>query len=229
MENEEKRHIGRLFDRIAGKYDLLNHLLSLNIDKLWRLRLVKTMHEADHVLDVAIGTGDLAISMCEHKKTHHVIGIDLSNEMMRIGKEKAHGLPITFQEASALDMPFENGQFDAVTCSFGCRNFFNLSQGLKEMVRVLRTDGEMLILEFSYPSNPLIRRLYDWYFCHIMPRIGQWMSKDQSAYRYLNRSVKHFIWGESFCDQLRQAGLSQVRFRPLTFGIATLYYGKKTE
>lgn len=229
MENEDKRHIGRLFDRIASSYDLLNHLLSLNIDKLWRRRLVKRMQEANEVLDVAIGTGDLAIAMCKQKKAHHVTGIDLSTEMMRIGEDKAKGLDIVFQEASALDMPFEDNRFDAVTCSFGCRNFFDLSKGLSEMSRVLRPGGEMLILEFSYPTNRLIRALYDWYFSCIMPRIGQWMSKDKTAYQYLNSSVKHFIWGEDFCAKMREAGLTEAAYRPLTFGIATLYYGKKAE
>lgn len=227
MQTDEKKQIGKLFDRIAGHYDRLNHILSLNIDKCWRKRLVRSMHPTDHVLDVAIGTADLAIAMCRQHRAQQVTGIDLSTEMMRIGQTKAAGMPISFVEGSALAMPFEKESFDAVTCSFGCRNFSDLAQGLSEMYRVLRTDGQVCILEFSYPDNALIRTLYDLYFTHLLPHIGAWMSHDKSAYTYLNRSVKHFIWGEAFDEQLRHAGFTDVHHQPLTFGIATIYYGYK--
>ena len=228
-ETEQKQHIGILFDGIAGTYEALHHLLSFNIDKRWRRRLAKTMKPCTQALDVAIGTGDLSLDMMRRHKAKRIVGIDLSTEMMRIGARKAQGFDIEFREASALAMPFEDGTFEAVTCGFGCRNFSDLSQGLKEMFRVLCTGGEVLILEFSYPQNRFVAWCYDIYFSHILPHVGALMSHDRRAYRYLNRSVKGFVWGEDFCEQMRQAGFVQVTHTPLTCGIATLYRGKKAE
>ncbi len=227
-ETEQKQHIGTLFDGIASTYDALNHLLSFNIDKRWRRRLAATMRPCTEALDVAIGTGDLSLEIVRQHKATRIVGIDLSTEMMRIGAQKTQGLNIAFREASALAMPFDDGAFDAVTCSFGCRNFSDLSQGLKEMFRVLRPGGEVLILEFSYPKNRFVAWCYDLYFSHILPHIGALMSHDKQAYRYLNRSVKGFVWGEEFCRQMQQAGFAQVTHTPLTFGIATLYRGEKS-
>ncbi len=226
-ETEQKQQIGGLFDRIADTYDALNHLLSFNIDRRWRRRLAQTMKPCTEALDVAIGTGDLSLEIAHQHKAQHIVGIDLSTEMMHIGAEKTQGLDIEFREGSALAMPFAADTFDTVTCSFGCRNFSDLSQGLHEMYRVLHTDGEVLILEFSYPQNHLVAWCYDLYFSHILPRIGALMSHDKQAYRYLNRSVKEFIWGDDFCEQMRQAGFAQVTYQPLTLGIATLYRGVK--
>lgn len=223
----DKKHIGILFDRIASSYDKLNHLFSMNIDKRWRKRLVKHMPRVGHVLDVAIGTGDLAIEICHQQKAMLVTGIDLSKEMMRIGEEKAQGLPVQFIAASALDMPFDDSSFDAVTCGFGCRNFSDLHQGLKEMHRVLREHGNVWILEFSYPSNRLLRAFYSIYLGRIMPAIGGLLSHDKPAYRYLNNSVTHFVWGEDFAQAMREAGFSQVSYQTLSGGIATLYTGTK--
>jgi len=228
MDND-KKNIGLLFDRIAVHYDSFNHLLSLNIDKLWRRKLVKQIAPAQSVLDVAIGTGDLAIALIRSGKIQHVTGIDLSQEMMRIGEKKAETLPIDFVHGSALEMPFQDASFDAVTCSFGCRNFSNLQQGLNEMLRVLKQGGEVCILEFSYPSNPIIRWAYDIYFSCVMPKVGALMSKDESAYQYFNHSVKHFIWGEKFANEMRQVGFVDVKYRALSLGIATLYYGCKAK
>lgn len=224
---KEKENIGKLFDRIASAYDPLNHILSLNIDKLWRRRLAREMRPADHVLDVAIGTGDLAIEMVRQGKAAHVTGIDLSEGMMAIGREKTKGLPIVFQQDSALDIPMTDGSFDCVTCSFGTRNFSDLNRGLSEMQRVLKPGGELWILEFSYPSNKLIAAIYDFYFSHLLPGIGGLLSRDHDAYRYLNRSVKNFLWGKDFEARLLQAGFTDVSSRELTMGIATLYRGEK--
>jgi len=228
-EMEEKQQIGQLFDRIAGTYDGLNHGLSLNIDKRWRRKTVALMPPVEHVLDVAIGTADLTIEMLRRGKAKRVTGLDLSDQMMAIGKKKTeriHG-EVTFIHGNAQAMPFDDEQFDAVTCAFGCRNFQNLDEGLREMYRVLRRGGQVTILEFSYPENRLIRAMYDLYFSHILPLVGRVVSRDKTAYTYLNRSVKHFCWGEAFVQHLREAGFSGAQFHILTFGIATVYTARK--
>lgn len=233
---EEKQHIGSLFDRIAPTYDGLNHGLSLNIDKRWRRKTVALMPPVEHVLDVAIGTADLTIAMLRGGKAQRVTGIDLSREMMRIGEEKISNLlpsmgrqggAVDFLYANAQSMPFEDDSFDGVTCAFGCRNFSDLDAGLREMYRVLRPGGQVTILEFSYPSNKLIRWGYDLYFSHVLPFVGRLVSRDKTAYTYLNKSVKSFCWGEEFLRHLTQAGFQDARFETLTFGIATIYIAKK--
>lgn len=231
ITDNSKQNIGHLFNRIAGTYDRLNHLLSLNTDRRWRRRAVRRLTPCEKVLDVASGTADLAIKMVRQDKARHVTGIDISEEMLRIGDEKVRkaGLAsrITLQQGSALALPYPDGHFNAVTCAYGIRNFSDLNLGLQEMQRVLRTDGQLLILEFSYPDNKIIRFFYDFYFTKIMPAIGRKVSKDPAAYSYLNRSVKEFIWGEAMAEQLRAAGFRNVAFRPMTFGISTLYLAQK--
>lgn len=218
------------FDRIAHSYDRLNHLLSLDIDRWWRYKAVKQLTACHRLLDVAIGTGDLAIEICRQQKAREVVGIDLSEEMMAIGRQKVAERQIDsilFQKASAQDMPFEDNSFDAATCSYGVRNFTDLDKGLSEMHRVIKENGEVLILEFSYPSNRLIRCLYDIYFRYVLPWVGRYVSGDKTAYRYLNQSVEHFIWGEQMAQRLRKAGFREVEYMPMTFGITTIYKGKK--
>ena len=231
---EEKQYIGQLFDRIASTYDGLNHGLSLNIDKAWRRKAVSLMPPVQHVLDVAIGTADLTIEMLRRGKAEQVTGIDLSDKMMEIGKQKVKKLIANSQKptaefihANAQHMPFENNAFDAVTCAYGCRNFQNLDEGLSEMFRVLKPGGQVTILEFSYPSNRIVRALYDIYFTHILPFVGRIVSRDKTAYTYLNKSVKSFCWGDAFAAHLRQAGFAHTQFTPLTCGIATIYTAKK--
>ena len=231
---EEKQHIGQLFDRIAGTYDGLNHGLSLGIDKYWRRKTVSMMPAAKHVQDVAIGTADLTIEMLHRGKAEQVTGIDLSEQMMGIGRLKVErlrvtgdGLPVEFVYGNAQQMPFEDASFDAVTCAYGCRNFQNLDEGLKEMYRVLRPGGQVTILEFSYPSNRLVRALYDIYFTSVLPLIGRIVSRDKTAYTYLNKSVKAFCWGEAFVQHMHDAGFRDEQFTPLTFGITTVYTGIK--
>ena len=227
---EEKRHIGLLFDRIAPTYDGLNHGLSLNIDRRWRRKTVARMAPAQHVLDVAIGTADLTIEMLRQGKAEQITGIDLSDGMMEIGKKKVQKFKsskVKFVHGNAQEMPFEDNTFDAVTCAFGCRNFQDLDAGLKEMHRVLKPGGEVTILEFSYPSNRLVRALYDLYFSHLLPFIGRLVSKDKTAYTYLNKSVKSFCWGEAFAQHLREAGFTGEQYETLTFGISTIYTANK--
>lgn len=230
MDNE-KQHIGQLFDRIAGTYDGLNHLLSLNIDKRWRRRAIRMLKPAEQVLDVAIGTADLTIEILRQGKAQHVTGIDLSHGMMAIGEQKVakrgYAPQVQFDYGSAQQMPYANASFDTVTCAYGVRNFANMDEGLSEMYRVLRTGGELMVLEFSYPTNPVIRWGYDLYFTHILPFIGNLFSRDKGAYSYLNRSVKNFPYGEAFCQHLRKAGFTQIKATPLTFGISTIYTAVK--
>lgn len=230
MDNE-KQHIGQLFDRIAGTYDGLNHLLSLNIDKRWRRRAIRMLKPAEQVLDVAIGTADLTIEILQQGKAQHVTGIDLSHGMMAIGEQKVakrgYAPQVQFDYGSAQQMPYANASFDTVTCAYGVRNFANMDEGLSEMYRVLRTGGELMVLEFSYPTNPVIRWGYDLYFTHILPFIGNLFSRDKGAYSYLNRSVKNFPYGEAFCQHLRKAGFTQIKATPLTFGISTIYTAVK--
>ena len=228
---EEKQHIGQLFDRIAGTYDGLNHGLSLNIDRLWRRKTVQQLKPVKHVLDVAIGTADLTIEMLRSGKVEQVTGLDLSKQMMAVGKLKVERLrlkeEVDFVYGNAQHMPFENEAFDAVTCAYGCRNFQNLDEGLREMYRVLKPGGQVVILEFSYPSNRLVRALYDIYFSHILPLVGRIVSKDKMAYTYLNKSVKNFCWGEAFVQHMHDAGFRDENFRTLTFGITTIYTAQK--
>jgi len=227
---DEKQHIGQLFDRIAPTYDGLNHGLSLNIDRRWRRKTVTRMAPACHVLDVAIGTADLTIEMIRRGKAERVTGLDLSDQMMAIGKQKVESLKlkeVNFVHGNAQEMPFEDASFDAVTCAFGCRNFSDLDAGLKEMYRVLKPGGQVTILEFSYPTRRYIRALYDFYFSYVLPTIGRLVSRDKTAYTYLNKSVKSFCWGEAFVQHMHDAGFANEHFEPVTFGIATIYTAYK--
>lgn len=230
MDNE-KQHIGQLFDRIAGTYDGLNHLLSLNIDRRWRRRAIRQMRPAEDVLDVAIGTADLTLELLRQGKAKQITGIDLSRKMMEIGESKVarsgYSERVRFDYGSAQQMPYAGEAFDAVTCAYGVRNFADMDEGLREMHRVLRPGGQLMILEFSYPTNPFIRWSYDLYFSHILPFVGNLFSRDKGAYSYLNRSVKHFPYGEAFCEHLRQAGFADIEFKPLTFGITTVYTARR--
>lgn len=226
---QKKKNIGALFDRISGTYDFLNHFLSLGIDRYWRKKAIAGMPPQKEVLDVAIGTADLTLEMFRQHKAQKIVGIDLSEQMMVIGEKKLqqHGFSATFLPANAQDMPFAANRFDAVTCAYGCRNFSNLQEGLSEMYRVLQSGGMLLILEFSYPTNPLIRWLYDLYFSCVLPCLGRCISRDKDAYTYLNRSVKDFCYGEAFAQQLREAGFTDIQYEPLTWGITTIYRATK--
>lgn len=226
--------IGSLFDRIAGTYDRLNHLLSLNIDRRWRRRAVQEIgreverQRGGEVLDVAIGTADLTIEILRQGKADRVIGLDVSQQMMAIGQQKVqkagYADKVRFDYGSALEMPYQDNTFDAVTCAYGVRNFANLQQGLREMCRVLKPGGEVVILEFSYPTNPLVKACYNLYFNHLLPLIGRALSHDKTAYRYLNTSVQGFPYGQAMVKHMKQAGFQHVTFRPLSFGITTIYH-----
>lgn len=230
---QQRKNIGSLFDRIALHYDELNHILSLNVDKLWRRQGIRSLAATyKDCLDVATGTADLALALVRSGKAKQVVGIDLSSEMMRMGAEKVakQGLAdkISFQLADCAELPFADASFDLVTCSYGVRNFARLDDSLSEMYRVLRPGGELMILEFAYPSNHLIRALYDFYFTRLLPFIGKAISKDDMAYEYLPTSVKNFIYGADFTAHLDAAGFSKSSFTSQTFSISMLYRAEKS-
>lgn len=233
MQNQGKKGLVKeMFDNIAYRYDFLNHFLSLGIDKSWRRKALKHLksYKAPYILDVATGTGDLAISALRYKPSK-IIGIDISTEMLRVGNEKIKnkGLQsiIELQPGDSEQINFGNETFDAVTVAFGVRNFENLTKGLQEMHRVLKTGGTAIILEFSKPTSKFFRWIYNFYFFHILPFFGRIVSKHHSAYTYLPESVDAFPCGEEFLAILKSVGFVQTKSQIVTFGIATIYIGIK--
>jgi demethylmenaquinone methyltransferase/2-methoxy-6-polyprenyl-1,4-benzoquinol methylase len=225
--------VQRMFSEIAPRYDLLNHLLSLNIDKYWRWQTVRRVQpqEDSPILDLCTGTGDLALAFAR-RASCPIVAADFCSEMLTIGRQKAvrAGVAnrITFVEADAQQLPFPDGQFQPVAIAFGLRNVSNTDQGLREMVRVCRPGGRVAILEFSMPRGRPFRQVYGWYFRHVLPRIGQALTRNESsAYKYLPESVNEFPSYEALTERMQTAGLEQNRFMPLTFGTATLYIGVK--
>lgn len=225
--------IAALFDRISHKYDALNHLLSFNIDKVWRKKAAKAVakHQPQTILDLATGTADLAIGLAQCNPQAHIIGMDISEKMLDIGKAKIikQGLEnhVELRFGDAAMLPFDDCTFDAVTVAFGVRNFEDLDKGLSEIYRVMRTDGHVFILEFSMPEKFPIKQTYRLYFKHILPKIGKWVSKDDSAYTYLPESVEQFPKPHVFLRMLSDNGLSNGSAHPLSCGIATLYSAVK--
>lgn len=222
-----------MFDRIAGRYDFLNHFLSLNRDKVWRKKLAGQLPNGQNLaaLDLATGTADQLLALQATGQVTGGVGLDLAAEMMKIGRTKLTQLGLdgqfTLVRADACCLPFGDGSFDVVSISFGIRNVLDVELALREMLRVIRPGGRALILEFSLPRNVLMKKLYLFYFRRILPRLGGMISGDSHAYRYLNETVESFPYGESFCALMRTAGFTNVKGTPLTFGIATLYQGDK--
>lgn len=230
--DQKKQQVEQMFDNIAPKYDFLNHFLSLGIDKIWRKKAIRILsaYKTDLLLDVATGTGDFAIASSK-LKPGKIIGFDLSEQMLNVGRDKVKRLGldsvIEFQKGDSEAMPFANEQFDAITVAFGVRNFENLESGLKEFVRVLKSDGVAVILEFSKPKYFPMKQLYLFYSFRILPLIGRLISKDRAAYSYLPESVMAFPDDERFLSVLKRVGFSEVRQKRLTFGIATIYIAQK--
>lgn len=230
-EAGKKREVEEMFDNIAPKYDLLNHVLSMKIDVLWRNKLVKWMN-ADRpklVLDVATGTGDLAISV-QKGTGAEVVGLDLSQQMLNVGIEKIKKAnldgKISMQKGDAENLPFESNKFDAVCVAFGVRNFENLEIGLAELSRVVQNGKSVYILEFSKVEG-ILGPLYMFYFKNILPLIGRLVSKDNRAYTYLPDSVNAFPFGEKMKNILLSSGFSKVEYKKLSLGIATIYKATK--
>jgi demethylmenaquinone methyltransferase / 2-methoxy-6-polyprenyl-1,4-benzoquinol methylase len=228
----QKQYVRRLFDSIAHRYDLLNHLLSGGIDFYWRRAAVETLSslKPKRILDVATGTADFAIAALRLNPTE-VIGVDISTSMLEFGKRKLTARKLTdkirLEVGEAEHLQFPDNYFDAAIVAFGARNFEDLEGGLTEMRRVLRQGGTIVVLEFSKPGTFPFRQIYFFYFLNVLPLIGRVISRDKEAYRYLPDTVMNFPDGENFANVLRKVGFSSIALRPLTFGIATIYYGKK--
>lgn len=229
----KKEKIEKLFDKIAPDYDKLNHILSLNIDKGWRSKAVREIIDKDtplNILDVACGTGDFTIEIAKKAATgSKMTGIDLSEGMMSIGREKlaAAGIEATLEQGDCEALKYAEGTFDRISVGFGVRNFENLPTGLKEMHRVLKPGGKLVILELSVPSNAFIRWCYKLYFLKILPVIGGLISGERGAYEYLPASVLHFPAPDKFQAMLREAGFADVKHKALTLGICRMYICKK--
>lgn len=233
MATPSKKEVVRvMFDDISPKYDFLNHFLSFGIDYLWRKKLVKVLesYHPETVLDVATGTGDLAIAIAS-VKPQKIVGIDISEKMLEVGRQKlcSKGMDqlITLRRADAEKIPFSDNTFDAITVAFGVRNFENLELGLKEMRRVLRPEGVMLILEFSHPHAFPMKQLYGIYSRYIIPLMGRLISGNSKAYTYLPESVAAFPSGENFLAILESQGMKKAKLIKLSMGIATIYIAEK--
>jgi len=224
----KKAQVADMFNDIAGHYDFLNHFLSLGIDKGWRKKAIAEVAKVapGKILDVATGTGDLAIAAAS-LKPDQITGIDIAEQMLEVGRKKIAGLKldaiISLQSGDSEALPFAAGTFDAVTCAYGVRNFEHLEAGLREMYRVTRAGGKVVILEFSHPKKFPVKQLYRFYFKNILPLLGKLVSKNNRAYTYLPESVMAFPEGNVFCEMLLKCGFKNANARPLTFGITTLY------
>lgn len=228
----KREQVAEMFDNISPKYDLLNHVLSGGIDILWRKKAIRQLRPfaPKKMLDIATGTGDFAIEALA-LKPEKVIGVDISEGMLRVGREKMvkRGLDhiIEMRSGDSERLPFEDNEFDAVIVSFGVRNFENLLKGLTDMHRVTRSGGACLVLEFSNPRAFPFKQLYGFYSNTILPLIGRLVSRDQSAYTYLPESVQAFPGGPDFLRIFEAAGFTKTKWIPLTFGVASIYIGQK--
>jgi demethylmenaquinone methyltransferase / 2-methoxy-6-polyprenyl-1,4-benzoquinol methylase len=225
--------IAGMFDAIAPRYDLLNHVLSAGLDTRWRARAIRELglRAGDRVLDLCTGTGDLAVAAVEAELHVSVVGVDFSGEMLRLGREKvrSRGLSgaIRLVRGDATSIPLASGSCRAATIGFGIRNVVEPAAALREIARVLQPGGRLVILEFGQPRVPGIRTLYSWYFRYLLPLVGRFVSKHQSAYSYLPASVGTFPTAAAFAQTIAATGFSQVRTVPLTFGIVYLYVAER--
>ena len=234
LSDKEAAHskaVREMFAGIAGRYDLLNHVLSLNIDKLWRRKvsnlLRETLDRPDAiVLDVACGTGDLSLELNKDSKAK-IIGTDFCRPMLTVAREKNAGLNVAvpYVEADAMDLAFADGSFDALTIAFGLRNLPNFANGLAELRRVIKPGGKIVILEFSSPVVPGFRQLFNFYFANILPRIGGAVSGSRGAYEYLPDSVSKFPNQNGLVEMMEETGFTNVKYQNLTGGIAAIHTG----
>ncbi len=231
-EKSKKEEVAEMFNNISGRYDFLNHFLSLGIDKLWRKKAIKMLQELQpkRILDIATGTGDFALEALKVSPTE-VVGIDISEGMLAKGREKMIKRKveniISMRLGDSENLPFEDNYFDALTVGFGVRNFQNLEIGLAEMLRVVRPDGKLLILEFSKPKKFPIKQSFNFYSKYIIPLLGKTISKDARAYTYLPESVAAFPEGKDFETILEKLGYRNVKSTLVSGGIATIYSGTK--
>ncbi|HVU99227.1 MAG TPA: bifunctional demethylmenaquinone methyltransferase/2-methoxy-6-polyprenyl-1,4-benzoquinol methylase UbiE [Puia sp.] len=231
----KKQQVAEMFDKIAFRYDFLNRFLSGGIDIYWRRRAIREagagIGAGGAILDVATGTADMAIMMARYLPAVRITGVDISNGMLEIGRQKVQRLQlgerIDLQAGDSESLQFADGSFDAITVAFGVRNFENLEKGLKEMLRVLKPGGRLVVLEFSQPRTPGLRQFYDLYLRLVAPNVGKMVSSSREAYQYLNDSVKAFPEGAAFTRIMDGCGYINTRLRRLSLGICTLYIGEK--
>ncbi len=232
-EDNKKNQVSRMFNRIAPYYDFLNRLLSLGVDKIWRKKAIEQLKASQPqvILDVATGTADVAIETAKRLQPQKIVGMDISAQMLEIGRQKItkKGLDtiITLEEGDSEALPYPDNSFDAVTVAFGVRNFENLEKGLSEMKRVLKSDGQIVILEFSRPTIFPFKQIFNAYFKYLLPLVGRLTSKDPKAYQYLYESVQAFPDGSDFTDILFKTGFKSNECKPLTLGICSLYTARK--
>jgi len=232
-DTTKKQEVTSMFDGIAPYYDFLNRLLSLGIDTIWRKKAIAMLKDDQpkQMLDIATGTGDLALEAYKQLKPDHIIGLDISQQMLEFGKEKISkkGLSdqISMVHGDSEQLPYEKDRFDAITAAFGVRNFENVDKGLKEMLRVLKPGGKLVVLEFTRPKFFPFKQLFNFYFANILPWIGKKKSKDKGAYKYLYESVQAFPDYDRFTDVLKQNGFRSTNWKSLSFGICAIYTAKK--
>lgn len=228
----KKQQVTKMFDTISNEYDGLNRVISFGIDVKWRKKVVDivTKHQPSNILDIATGTGDLAINLAKTNASE-IVGLDISEGMLEVGRKKIAqkklDSKIKMMVGDSENLPFDDNTFDAITVAFGIRNFESLEKGLAEIHRVLKPNGMFVILETSVPTNPLYKAGYSFYTKYILPTIGKVFSKDQSAYSYLCESASKFPYGETLNNILRQIGFNSVEDLPQTFGVATIYKASK--
>ena len=234
LVDKQETRIRRMFGEIAPKYDFLNHLLSMNIDRLWRWKTTRLVpiRNGGPMLDLCTGTGDLAFTYLKHTAGEvEIVGADFCHEMLVLAEAKARQRKLTrirFVEADTQELPFPDNTFEVVTVSFGLRNVTDTDRGIEEMIRVCQPGGRIAILEFSKPKHWLMSRIYSTYFRFLLPLVGQLFSRSKdSAYRYLPESVMQFPEGAELVEKLESHGLREVKQYPFTFGISTLYVGTK--
>ena len=226
---DKTRQVREMFDSIAPAYDFMNRAMTMGIDRLWRHKAVRLLRDCQHddILDIATGTGDLAIKLARELDPIAVTGVDLSEGMIEIGRAKVakEGLQevVTLGIGDCLLLPFTDASFDAVTCAYGVRNFADLLAGYREMHRVLRPGGRAVILELSTPTSPMVRPLYNFYTRHVIPTVGRLVSKDVRAYSYLPESIAAVPQGDAMTAIMLEAGFSKARAIPLTMGVCTIY------
>ncbi|MBO6190535.1 MAG: bifunctional demethylmenaquinone methyltransferase/2-methoxy-6-polyprenyl-1,4-benzoquinol methylase UbiE [Alloprevotella sp.] len=232
-EGRKEEQVEQMFDRIAPTYDLLNHGLSLGIDRRWRRAAIRSLipFKPRRILDVATGTGDFALLTARMLRPESLMGIDLSEGMLSVARKKVAeaGLQsvITFKKEDCLHMTLQDDSFDALTVAYGIRNFADLDAGLREMLRVLRPGGRLVIVELTAPRRFPMRQLF-WLYSHLwMPLVGKLISRDKKAYRYLPATMEAFPQGERMQEILKQAGFTNVSFKRFTFGLSTLYTAAK--
>lgn len=232
-DGKKREQVEEMFNNIAPAYDKLNHTLSMGIDRSWRRKAINKLRpfHPHRMMDVATGTGDFAILACRELQPDSLIGTDISEGMMEVGREKVRQAllseKISFAREDCTSLSFADGSFDAVTVAFGIRNFEELDKGIAEMCRVLTPGGHMVILELSTPDRFPMKQLFTIYSKVVIPLVGKFISKDHSAYTYLPQSIHAFPQGEVMQEVIRKAGFSEVSFERLTFGICTLYIAKK--